>query len=176
MGHGPTQYCIRPAMIAPFVKGVNRIRRRSGGLVAHRVIRLWGFGFSVCLFWRGRRWETPSGTRPLFLSEQFFERPGSGAGSSACHRARSVNGYDSQGAPRVRGKGTKCDVMEQDGTKMGSRASIHRLDGQGRATGDPMVRRQRCSLVPRACARAFGVGWGVESPTPDYSGASLFRG
>ena len=35
--------------------------------------------------------------------------------------------------------------------------------GQGRGTGPDGVRRWRLSLVPRACARAVGMGWGVES-------------
>ncbi len=35
--------------------------------------------------------------------------------------------------------------------------------GQGRGTGPGGMRRWRRSLEPRACARAVGMGWGVES-------------
>ncbi len=62
-----------------------------------------------------------------------FRAPKSGAGPGL-----SIE-MTVQGAPKVRGKGTKCDVMEQDGTKMGIRASIHRL-GTREGARDLVVR------------------------------------
>ena len=118
------------------INGVGRVSTRGGYSVRLGVdLRLWGRGFdcgvsfSGFLFWKVGDGRRPVGQGLCSYGSGFPGRPRPGAGPGLSIETTV------QGAPKVRGKGTKCDVMEQDGTKMGIKASNHRLGTREGGTG-----------------------------------------